>query len=308
MVQVTQSRIVAFQVCAALMVTLIWLPLLGGPLLASATCYDTDGTTVVSGCNCFSTCATCGNAPVPTGEKDCKTCVAGKTLFPYYTDGTGFCLTATTFSAGDYKIRNPTSGRTLYAAMGTFNTADWAAEFGAAKSAPNGDADQTWTLSSPGAGQTIMTNKASNRRPYAQNTYQGTTNVAEMAMGIGAARTSHGSLDQTWYFVPFVNYGTSVETFSGTTTGNYWIFNANGNPLSRARRLGVDAAKDFDQGIVATDTPILSANPITSFEWQVTQVGGGTSGQSGYVGRATGMHSFLSGATAFCFLSMSGLI
>ena len=57
-----------------------------------AECFENEGDTVaVSGCNCHSTCASCGYNSMPTEDADCITCQPGHVLQQFYPDGTGFC-------------------------------------------------------------------------------------------------------------------------------------------------------------------------------------------------------------------------
>ena len=57
-----------------------------------AACFENEGDTVaVSGCNCHSTCASCGYNSMPTENADCITCQPGHVFQQFYPDGTGFC-------------------------------------------------------------------------------------------------------------------------------------------------------------------------------------------------------------------------
>jgi len=61
----------------------------------AAACFNSTSnnpSTPIDGCKCDLTCTTCGYTPYPTGTADCITCAAGLTLAPFYTDGTGACL------------------------------------------------------------------------------------------------------------------------------------------------------------------------------------------------------------------------
>ena len=64
-----------------------------GDGLGPAACFANEGDTVaVSGCNCHSTCASCGYNSMPTEDADCITCQPGYVLESFYPDGTGFCF------------------------------------------------------------------------------------------------------------------------------------------------------------------------------------------------------------------------
>merc|ERR1712070_1287770 len=92
----------------------------------TAECYEdgtlTDGTLsdgiLILGCECHSSCGTCGFNDAPTNADDCITCADGSTVqqVAWHTDGTGTCGAVTTTASAAVVVSPLIS--LLFAALG----------------------------------------------------------------------------------------------------------------------------------------------------------------------------------------------